>query len=88
MKSTTPEMATVHGHEVIHLIHDASPRLTREALHAAVSQRFGPDARFHTCSAGGMSLDQLLHFLIVRGKVVEADGLFQAVIENVCEDGQ
>jgi probable metal-binding protein len=79
------ESDTVHGHEIIHLIHHSSPALTRIGLETEVRARFGPEARFHTCSAGAMTLDQLLQFLMSRGKVVEQDGRLHAVMANVCE---
>ena len=79
--------SSIHGHQVIHLIHDhastAQP-LTRQTLTEEVARRFGADARFHTCSAHGMTLDQLLHFLVVRQKVVERDGRLIVNIGEVC----
>jgi len=83
-----PTEASVHGHEIIHLIHDSNPPLTRAGLEKTVHARFGPEARFHTCSAGGMTLDQLLTFLLARRKIVEINGSLRAAMENVCEDGQ
>ncbi len=81
-------MQSIHGHEIIHLIHGAQPPLTRSGLDAEVRARFGPGARFHTCSAQAMTLDQLLLFLIARGKVVEIDGQLRAEMAEVCENGQ
>ena len=34
-----------------------------------VGERYGRMATFHTCSAAGMDLDELLHFLEARDKV-------------------
>lgn len=58
-----------HGHDVIDLLLAASH--TRPSLAAEVARRFGPDPRFHTCSADGLSLDQLLEFLASRKKLSE-----------------
>lgn len=80
-------MTSIHGHDVIHLIHDAGGTLTRATLAQEVRQQFGPEARFHTCSAGGMSLDDLLAFLISRGKVVERDGKLAVQMAEVCGHG-
>jgi probable metal-binding protein len=76
---------TIHGHEVIHLIHNSSPALTRAGLGEEIQARFGPETRFHTCSAGGMTLDQLLQFLMSRGKIVEQDGRLHAVADKLCQ---
>jgi len=83
----TDQHQSVHGHDVIHLIRDASPAFTRAALQAEVEHRFGPSARFHTCSAQGMTLDGLLTFLLERGKVVERDGHLQPDLSKVCSHG-
>lgn len=79
--STTP---IVHGHEIIRMVHAASPALTRQQLIEAARTRFGADARFGTCSASGMTLDELLAFLASRGKVFERDGRMVADIGQMC----
>jgi probable metal-binding protein len=76
----------VHGHEVLRLLHAAEAPLTRTQLAAEVRRRFGADARFRTCSAGGMTLDELLAFLVARGKVVEREGVLAADISQMCGD--
>lgn len=88
MRSLNPQIESVHGHDVLHLIQAAPNPLTRAALEAAVISRFGTDPRFHTCSGGGFTLDQLLSFLIAKRKVVEQDGRLSVLMENVCADGQ
>jgi len=75
---------SIHGHDVIHLINDAAPPLTRTALVAEVAARYGVEPRFHTCSAGGMTLDDLLAFLLSRDKVVERDGRLYVNFGEVC----
>ncbi len=74
----------IHGHEIIRLVDAANPPLTRAQLAAEVERRFGPRARFCTCSAGGMTLDELLAFLGARGKVVEYRGRMVADISKMC----
>ena len=80
-------VTTVHGHDVIDLIRSSREGFTPAALSAEVSKRFGAAATFHTCSAGGMSLDQLLQFLFMRNKIVEREGKLWVVEENVCNHG-
>jgi probable metal-binding protein len=79
---------SIHGHEVIHLILDARPALTRQTLAEQVRLRFGDEPRFHTCSAGGLTLTQLLSFLAERGKLVETpDGQLGVATGNACSHG-
>ena len=44
-------------------------------LMEAVNERFGKSVTFHTCSAAGMDLDALLHFLEARDKVRVSAGV-------------
>jgi probable metal-binding protein len=81
--------SSVHGHEVIYLIRDASTPFTRATLAAEVQRRFGAGVTFHTCSAGGMPLDHLLTFLLARQKITESpSGELQVRLENVCDEGR
>jgi probable metal-binding protein len=86
--TTTGSTSSVHGHDVIHLIRDAAEPFTRQTLAAEIDRRYGADARFHTCSAGGMTLDQLLAFLIARGKVIETAGQLRPDMSKVCGNGE
>ena len=58
----------VHGHDVIDLILDSKQAYTRASLTAAIIARFGPDTRYHTCFAAGLSAAELIDFLTERGK--------------------
>lgn len=79
---------SIHGHEVMRLIHEAKPALSRFALKAVVEKRFGRGATFHVCEGGGMTLDELLLFLKQRGKVLEVNGVLRVDIGQVCDNGQ
>ena len=59
----------VHGHDIIDLVstHPEGIRLSR--LMETIGERYGRMATFHTCSAAGLGLDELLHFLEARDKV-------------------
>ncbi len=66
----------IHGHEVIEMMTSSHQLFTRDTLKAAISAKFGADARFHTCSAENMDADALIDFLAARGKFMEnVDGL-------------
>lgn len=55
-----------------------------EALVAAIEDRFGSDARFHTCSAEGMDARVLVDFLIERGKFEPSQSGFNTSKEKIC----
>ena len=66
MESSATE--SIHGHEVIHMIAEAGRAYSRPELVEAIESRFGAEARFHTCSAEGLTADGIVQFLIDRGK--------------------
>ena len=76
---------TIHGHEIMRLIHGADRPMTRADLEREVAARFGPEARFHTCAREHMTLAELLEFLQHRGKVVEVDGYLRTDIGMMCD---
>jgi len=76
---------SIHGHEVMQLIHESTQPLTRAELTSRVKKRFGPNALFHTCADQAMTLDRLLEFLRHRGKVVEIDGRLRTDIGLMCD---
>ncbi len=80
----TQEAQNIHGHAIIHMVHDAPRPFTRDGLRAEVLRRFGAEARFCTCSSSDMSFDELLVFLLLRGKLVEQGGLIAADISQLC----
>ena len=57
---------------------------TRETLAQDILARFGAEARFHTCSAAGMTAQQLVEFLEARGKFVPQAGGFQTSADLIC----
>ena len=63
------EATSIHESEVVELVsrHPDGIRLGR--FMEIVDGCFGRNVVFHTCSAGGMDLDQLLRFLEARHKV-------------------
>ncbi|RME68485.1 MAG: DUF2492 family protein [Verrucomicrobia bacterium] len=63
---------SIHGHEVIEMMVASGRVWTVDTLLAAIRERFGPDARFHTCSAENLTAEQLIAFLQERGKFMPA----------------
>ena len=74
----------VHGHDVIDLMLESKQAYTRESLTAAIIARFGPDTRYHTCFAAGLSAAELVTFLEDRGKFMPLDGGFTVDPARVC----
>ncbi|OCG09105.1 metal-binding protein [Gilliamella sp. wkB178] len=64
-------MLSIHGHEVLHMMDGNN--YTESSLLQAIEQRFGKDAKFHTCSKSDMDAQQLINFLKERGKFKPAD---------------
>lgn len=61
-------LESIHGHEVIHMIQESATPWSRSGLIAAIAERFGTEARFHTCSMQGMDSHALIDFLESKGK--------------------
>ncbi|BBQ51358.1 YecH family metal-binding protein [Aeromonas jandaei] len=78
---------SVHGHEVMEMMLEQDGQFTRASLKQAMAQRFGADARFHTCSAREMDAEALIDFLAARGKFIEAGEGFQTRADKICNHG-
>jgi len=74
---------SIHGHEILHHLLDHEP--TPEALKEHVEKTYGTEATFHTCSAEGMSLEELMAFLGERGKIALVKGRLVADPEKICQ---
>lgn len=75
---------SIHGHDVMHMMLELGGTFTRESLKLAIDERFGEQARFHTCSAEDMDAGALIEFLRQRGKFVEAADGFNTEAERIC----
>lgn len=83
----TTETDNVHGHDLLSLIAAAEPGLTLEALVAEVNRRWGISTTFRTCSQRDLTLNQLVQFLLERGKLFMKDGKVCVNHANVCRQG-
>jgi probable metal-binding protein len=59
----------IHGHDIIDLVSNHPDGIRLGQLMEIVGERYGRNVSFHTCSAAGLDLDELLHFLEARDKV-------------------
>ncbi len=74
----------IHGHEVLRLVHEAAIPPTRAEIETELTRRYGAEARFCTCSAADMTRDELLGFLLSRGKLVEHQGRLATDPSRIC----
>jgi probable metal-binding protein len=58
---------------------------TRTSLHAAITGRFGHDARFYTCSAANLTADDLILFLEQHGKFKPQPNGFTIAADQICQ---
>lgn len=62
-------MMEIHAHEVLQMMAASETGYTRDTLAKAIHETFGQDARFKTCSGGGLTAADLVVFLDERGKL-------------------
>ena len=74
----------IHAHEVMHMMLELDTDFSRESLTEAIIERFGANARFHSCSQAGMSVNAVIDFLESRGKFVAGPGGFNTAPDRIC----
>jgi len=79
------DATAVHGHAIIDLVSNYPAGIRLSHLMEIIGERFGKMATFHTCSAAGMDLDELLHFLEARDKVRITSGVVYPGGAPACE---
>ena len=55
-----------------------------ESLARAITDRFGTDATFCSCSADGMDVEAVIDFLESRGKFVAIEDGFNTAQDRIC----
>ncbi len=75
---------SIHGHEVMELMLSSGKAFTKESLEKALHEKFGKDARYHTCSAQQMTAAEIIDFLNSRGKFISSPGGFQTDPSKIC----
>jgi len=83
MNTNTEEQ--IHGHEVLRMMTERGHDFSRESLIQAIHERFGPRARFHICSGGGMDAAQLVDTLTAKGKFMGRPDAFQFNPATKCD---
>ncbi|NUF48661.1 YecH family protein [Gilliamella sp. ESL0250] len=59
-------MMSIHGHKVLHMMDGNN--YTESSLLNAIKDKFGTNAKFHTCSQFDMNAEQLIAFFKSKGK--------------------
>ena len=77
---------SIHGHDVMRKMIESGKVYSEESLRTSVAEWFGATARFHTCSAENMTIDELIAFLAERSKFTTEDGGFRVNEAEICED--
>lgn len=76
---------SIHGHEVMEMMIAAKQPFTKESLEQAIGEKFGNDARFHTCSAENMTAKELIDFLKARDKFNGSSEGFVTDPDKICD---
>ena len=74
----------IHAHEVMQMMLEKDGGFSRESLAQAITERFGADARFYSCSANGMDVPTVIAFLESRGKFLVVDDGFNTAPDKIC----
>lgn len=77
-------MTSIHGHEVLNMMIASGEPYSTASLEAAIKNRFGEQASFHTCSASDMTAGELVAFLAAKGKFVAQDDGFSTHESKIC----
>ena len=87
-------MMDIHAHEIMHMMLEQDEVFSRESLAQAIIKRFGSDTTFCSCSASGMdvvavihfleSVVAVIHFLESRGKFIARDDGFNTAQDKIC----
>ena len=64
---------------------DSGKSFTRTELVRAIEDRFGAEARFHTCAADQLTAHELVDFLEQRGKFVRSNAGLGMAPESICD---
>jgi len=78
-------MNSIHGHEVMQMMAESGRSYSRPELVQAIHDRFGADARFHTCSSEQLTPDQLIDFLESRGKFTSSPAGLGMNAADLCQ---
>lgn len=82
----TPGRNSIHAHEVLRLLQELGEPCPEGRVREEVVRRFGPDARFHTCSIDDLAFDDLLELLVALRKLERSSAGLSIARERVCRE--
>ena len=78
-------MEQIHGHEVMQMMLESGKSYTRPSLLTEIVAKFGPSARFFTCSANNLTPEGIIDFLDAKGKFLAREEGFQTSADLMCK---
>ncbi|MGX9460201.1 YecH family metal-binding protein [Shewanella sp. A14] len=75
---------SVHGHQVMEMMLTHGSALTKQDLKTMMHNKFGTEARYHTCSANAMDAEMLIDFLEGKGKFIPSEGGITTAEDKIC----
>lgn len=75
---------SIHGHQVMEMMATTQKSYSKSALKSEIANKFGADARFHTCMGSDLTADELIEFLASKGKFVESEAGVSMPQEHLC----
>jgi len=78
-------MESFHGHEILDMLIQSPRVYTLQKLQAAIHEKYGSNVVFHACGGENMSFNDLMQYLLVRGKIAEQDGTLIAFADKKCD---
>ena len=69
---------SIHAHVVLEMAMSTPTPPSHDELKLTLAKQFGDDARFHSCAASDMTIDEMLDFLVSMGKLPDANGNLQS----------
>ncbi len=77
-------MQSIHGHSLLNHLLDLGGSESLDLLRQWAHSSHGPDARYHTCSAQGLTYDSLMQFLLERNKIEIVNHRVRVIADHVC----
>ena len=74
-----------HAHEVMEMMITSGKAYSRESLAEEIRAKFGETVSFYTCSANGLSPEQLIEFLSMKGKFSGTEESFVFDSGRMCQ---
>lgn len=77
----------IHAHEVMEWLSGRAEGTSRAGLAEAIREAFGPGTLFEACSGGGMTAEELVEFLMIRGKLEGPETNLRLAGAGACDHG-